>query len=60
MTLSLCSNNLHPIRVFIKVYFYDLKSMDGKAGFVLAANQYAYTLFKYVCLYQIRHFDGVP
>lgn len=49
----------HPIWAFIKVYFFNLGFLDGKAGFVFAANHYAYTLSKYVRYYQMRHFDGV-
>lgn len=50
---------LHPIWAFIKAYFFNLGFLDGKAGFIFAANHYAYTLFKYVHFYQIRHFNGV-
>ena len=49
----------HPIWAFIKVYFFNLGFLDGKAGFIFAANHYAYTLSKYVRYYQIRHFEGV-
>lgn len=48
----------HPIWAFIKVYFFNLGFLDGRSGFIFAANHYCYTLSKYVRYYQIRNYDG--
>ena len=49
---------LHPIWAFFKAYFFNLGFLDGRPGFVFAANLYAYTLFKYVRFYQLKYFKG--
>lgn len=49
---------IHPLWAFFKVYFFNLGFLDGKAGFIFAANHYAYTLSKYVRYYQLKHFKG--
>lgn len=49
---------LHPIWAFIKVYIFNLGFLDGKAGYIFAANHAACTLFKYVRFYQLKHFHG--
>lgn len=49
---------LHPIWAFFKAYFFNLGFLDGRPGFIFAANLYAYTLFKYVRFYQLKHFKG--
>mgnify|MGYP002524613849 CR=1 FL=1 len=49
---------IHPIWAFLRAYFLNLGFLDGKPGFIFAANLYAYTLFKYVRFYQIKHFNG--
>ena len=47
-----------PFWAFIKVYFINLGFLDGKAGFIFAANHAAYTLLKYVRFYQLKKFNG--
>ncbi len=49
---------LHPIWAFIKIYFFNLGFLDGKAGYIFAANHAVYTLSKYVRYYQLKHFNG--
>lgn len=49
---------LRPFWAFIKVYLFNLGFLDGRAGFMFAANHYAYTLSKYIRFYQMRHFNG--
>lgn len=42
---------LHPLFAFIRFYFLRLGFLDGKQGFIFAANHYFYTMTKYVKLY---------
>ena len=48
-----------PVWAFIKVYFLNLGILDGKMGYMLAANHAAYTLQKYVRLYTLEKTKGL-
>lgn len=47
-----------PAWAFFKMYFLGLGFLDGKIGWILAANHYFYTMNKYVKLYYLYKSDG--
>lgn len=47
-----------PLWAVFKVYFLNLGFLDGKAGFIFAANHYSYTLQKYVRFYMQKKYNG--
>lgn len=49
---------LKPIWAFIKMYFLSGGFLDGKAGFIFAANHYFYTMTKYVRYYFLKNYSG--
>lgn len=49
---------LRPAWAAFKVYFINLGFMDGKIGFIFAANHYSYTLQKYIRYYLLKHSGG--
>lgn len=49
---------LRPFWAAFKVYFINLGILDGKIGFIFAANHYSYTLQKYVRYYLLKESGG--
>ena len=42
---------VHPLFAFFRFYILRLGFLDGRQGFIFAANHYFYTMIKYVKLY---------
>lgn len=49
---------LRPFWAVFKVYFLNRGFLDGRAGFIFAANHYSYTLQKYVRFYIEKKYKG--